>query len=62
MRSYIFTEKERALLSSFLEGKIMAKDRAFHVIVTRVRHFNELASDVDLYLKVSNRLIEPESV
>jgi hypothetical protein len=52
MRSYIFTDKERALLWSFFQGTIGLKDRSLHVILSRVRHFQALSSDVDLYLRI----------
>jgi hypothetical protein len=52
MRSYIFTEKERALIKSFFEGKIGLKDRSLHVILSRVRHFQALSSDVNIYLRL----------
>ena len=52
MRSYIFTEKERTLLWSFLQGTIGPKDRSLHVILSRVRHFQALSSDVGLYLRI----------
>jgi hypothetical protein len=61
MRSYIFTPKERVIIKSFLEGQITSKDRTFHVIVSRFRHFRELAGDVDLYLALGRRLAESEA-
>jgi len=61
MRSYIFTEKERVLIVNFLAGNINAKDRSLHVILSRVRHFKELAADVDLYLDLRRRLAKAEA-
>jgi len=51
MRSYIFTDKERALIKRLLDGEISVKDRAIHVLVSRIKHFERLASDVELYLR-----------
>ena len=61
MRSYIFTEKERALIRRLLEGQIGVKDRALHVTVSRVRHFQVLAEDVNLYMALRRRLTEPKA-
>jgi hypothetical protein len=61
MRSYIFTEKEKALIKRFLEGQIGARDRSLHVIVSRLRHFKDLARDVELYLALGRRLAESEA-
>jgi hypothetical protein len=61
MRSYIFTEKERGLIKSLLEGRRGIRDDALHVVVSRVRSFKALASDVDLYLELRRRLAESSS-
>jgi len=61
MRSYIFTEKERALIQSFLEGQIGAKDRSLHVTVSRFKHFKDLARDVELYLELGRGLAESKA-
>jgi hypothetical protein len=52
MRTYIFTERERRIINSFLEGRIKAKDRALSVILARFRGFKNLAQDVDLYVRL----------
>jgi len=59
MRSYIFTERERTLIRRVLDGRIRLKDRSVDVILSRLRHFEELASDVELYLRL-RRLAESE--
>lgn len=61
MRSYIFTEKERVLIVNFLAGHIGAKDRSLHTILSRFRHFKDLAGDVDLYLDLRRRLAKAEA-
>ena len=61
MRSYIFTELERALIREFLEGRISIGDRDFHATVSRVRHFKELSKDVDLYLELRRRIAESDA-
>lgn len=52
MRSYIFTERERQIIISFVEGRINARDRALSVILARFKGFTNLASDVNLYLRL----------
>jgi len=57
MRSYIFTEKERALIRRALKKHAARKNMALRVILFRVRHFKELAEDVELYIRL-RRLAE----
>jgi hypothetical protein len=52
MRSYIFTEREKQVIISFVEGRIDARDRALSVILARLKGFTNLASDVNLYLRL----------
>ena len=52
MRSYIFTDRERRIIKDFLEGRRSVKDRALSVILARVKGFQRLASDVELYLRL----------
>jgi hypothetical protein len=52
MRSYIFTEREKQVIISFVEGRIEARDRALSVILARLKGFTNLASDVNLYLRL----------
>ncbi|MCW4054085.1 MAG: hypothetical protein NWE84_04080 [Candidatus Bathyarchaeota archaeon] len=54
MRSYIFTKSERQTIISFLIGNIPRSDANLVVILSRIKHFTDLSSDVDLY----TRLIE----
>jgi len=49
MRSYIFTQKERKVIRSFLDGKVVLNDPALEVIRSRMKTFTELASDIALY-------------
>jgi len=59
MRSYIFTAKERALIRRALKKQAARRNTALRVILFRVRHFKELASDVELYIRL-RRLAESE--
>jgi len=60
MRSYIFTERERTLILWVLDKRISLKDRSLDVILSRLRHFKELAGDIQLYIRL-RRLAESES-
>ena len=57
MRSYIFTSRERALIRKALDKRIRLRDRRLHVVMSRLRHFKELAEDVELYIRL-RRLAE----
>jgi hypothetical protein len=59
MRSYIFTARERALIRRVLEKRISLKHRSLEVILSRLRHFKQLAGDVELYVRL-RRLAESE--
>jgi len=59
MRSYIFTSRERSLVRKALDKRIRLKDRKLHVVMSRLRHFKELAGDVELYVRL-RRLAESE--
>jgi len=59
MRSYIFTSRERVLVRKALDKRIRLKDRRLHVLMSRLRHFKELAQDVELYVRL-RRLAESE--
>jgi len=59
MRSYIFTSRERSLVRKVLDKRIRLKDRRLHVVMSRLRHFKELAGDVELYVRL-RRLAESE--
>lgn len=52
MRSYIFTPKEREVIAGFFEGKVKAGDDIMRQIVSRLRSFKDLASDVELYRRL----------
>jgi hypothetical protein len=52
MRSYIFTPLERERIKAFLEGKVSSRDTLIKKIRFRVRKFNVLSGDVDLYLRL----------
>jgi len=59
MRSYIFTSRERSLVRKALDKRIRLKDRRLHVVMSRLRHFKELAGDVELYVRL-RRFAESE--
>jgi len=59
MRSYIFTERERTLIRRTLKKRISLKDRSLDVILSRLRHFRDLAGDVELYIRL-RKLAEAE--
>jgi len=59
MRSYIFTAKERVLIRRALKKQAARRNMALRVILFRVRHFKELAGDVELYIRL-RRLAESE--
>jgi hypothetical protein len=61
MRTYIFTPLERKIIKGWLKGEISLSDIRLRKILSRVRLFKKLASDVELYLAVSRRLAEPET-
>jgi hypothetical protein len=54
LKTRIFTPRERELLSQFFAGKLRAKHPLVSQIRTRVKKFDELASDVQLYLRIRN--------
>jgi hypothetical protein len=61
LRSYIFTALEREVLRGWLGGNITLKDIRLQKVLSRVRLFESLAGDVDLYLELRHRLAEPEA-
>jgi len=52
MRSYIFTAKERETIAGFFSGEVRRGDDIMRQIVARLRSFQDLASDVELYLRL----------
>ena len=60
MRTYIFTERERSIIKALLEGQKLPS-----LTVARIRHrvktFKELESDVQLYLKLREKTMQPSS-
>jgi hypothetical protein len=54
MRTYIFTKNERQTIVNFLLESIPRSDPNLMVILSRIKTFNDLSSDIDLY----NRLRE----
>jgi hypothetical protein len=49
MRSYIFTQNEREIIRRFFDGSVSRSDPNLMNILSRVRNFKNLASDVELY-------------
>jgi len=58
MRTYIFTALERKILDRWLNGEITLKDIRLRKILSRIRLFTDLSSDVDLYVAVRRGLAE----
>lgn len=52
MRTYIFTKKERQTIINFLIGSIPRSNPNLIVVICRMKHFADLASDIDLYNKL----------
>jgi hypothetical protein len=52
MRSYIFTPRERNVINRFFEGKAKLGDDIMRQIALRMRAFEDLAFDIDLYLRL----------
>ena len=61
MRSYVFTPLERRILNGWLNGELTLRDIRLQKVLSRVRLFETLANDIDLYLKVRGRLAESKS-
>lgn len=55
MKSYIFTQRERTLLQKWLNTGQKA-DETVDMIFHRVKSFRDLENDVQLYLRVKDRL------
>jgi hypothetical protein len=60
MRTYVFTELERKVLYRWLDGQLTLKDLRLQKVLSRVRLFKTLATDIDLYVRVRGRLAESE--
>lgn len=52
MRTYIFTAKEREVINGFLEGKVKIGEDIMRQVVHRLRTFDDLRRDVDLYVRL----------
>jgi hypothetical protein len=61
MRSYIFTDLERKVLKSWLNGELSLKDIRLQKVLSRIRLFKALASDVELYLAIRRKIAEPKT-
>lgn len=60
MRTYIFTDTERRSIRLLLERRIRPGDPKVAYIRSRVKSFEALAKDVELYLRL-RRLAESEA-
>jgi hypothetical protein len=60
MRSYIFTRKEREAVNGFFTGKVKLGDDIMRQIVSRLRSFDDLSGDVELYARL-RKAIETRS-
>jgi hypothetical protein len=61
MRSYIFTDLERKVLKGWLNGELTLKDIRLQKVLSRIRLFKALASDVELYLAIRRKIAEPKT-
>ena len=65
MRTYIFTDRERRVVHSFLGGKTQMTNRDLSKIRSRIKLFDRLKNDVFLYLELWDRILlsttEPEA-
>ena len=52
MRSYIFTEMERRVINGFFAGSLTESDTNMAKIKHRMKRYNQLEKDVELYLKL----------
>jgi len=54
MRSYIFTEHERKVLKEWLTNG--TEQQGIRMILSRIRLFNELKEDIELFKEAEKRL------
>ena len=57
MRTYIFTDRERQIIQSFLNDKIRMNNRDLSKIRSRIKLFNRLRNDIFLYLEFYDSLM-----
>jgi uncharacterized protein YjhX (UPF0386 family) len=55
MRTYIFTDRERRILETWLGGG-RVEIKAISQVLSRIKSFNRLGNDIDLYLVAKRRL------
>jgi len=55
MRSYIFTPSERQIIRKFVEGKTVVGDMRLIQIRHRIKSFENLKNDIELYLLLRNK-------
>jgi hypothetical protein len=59
LRKYIFTDRERAIIERFLSTG--ERVEGFKVIAYRVRSFDRLRGDVQLYMRFKDALAKSET-
>jgi hypothetical protein len=52
MRTYIFTDFERQIIRRFLDGSVSRSDSNLMNILSRIRKFENLSSDVEFYVRL----------
>ncbi|UCG45690.1 MAG: hypothetical protein JSV58_02635 [Candidatus Bathyarchaeota archaeon] len=57
MRTYVFTDRERRIVQSFLNEKIPMNDRNLSKVRSRIKLFDRLRSDIFLYLEFYDSLV-----
>jgi hypothetical protein len=55
MRTYVFTDRERKALESWLRGERVPTE-SISPILSRIRSFNRLREDIDLWQRAWRRL------
>lgn len=61
MRSYIFTEMERRVISGFFQELLTESDNNMAKIKHRLKRYSQLEKDVELYLKLKGRFKQVSS-
>ena len=57
LRTYIFTDRERRIIQSFLGGKTRITDKDLSKIRSRIKLFSRLKDDIFLYLEFYDTLL-----
>lgn len=61
MRTYIFTETEKRAINDFFRGALTEGDNNVAKIKHRMKRYDQLEGDVELYLRLKERFRQPSS-